>query len=548
MNNLKQIILTNEDWITERVMEYSRIHGYGKYTSTLKGAWRLAVSGLSNAILACLENSDQVPELNPDEDYRNDPLTKFGIVESQRHRRRGVTLGMFLGLTKYYRQSFIDLIQETPVPLTDKEHSLLMINRVFDRIEIAFCVEWQKAGELESERIQELQETNRAITNEKNKYLTGFESFPLPVVLLNREYRIENLNLAASQKFLGTGIPGDQYYYTLRDRYLEELKYKNSGNVQIPYFKMEPLKKLFPWLSDDLDTFISNTELRHSFEKRVETQTGVQYFNVAFSKMLDISDKFTGTLIIIDDITHLKLLQNQLIRSERLAATGQLAASIAHEINSPLQAITLKLSSLKKKYIKDHKLSENLDLLIGAFGSIEHTVKNLLDMNRPGTEFKQPVNINEIIENTVDLVQSYIKKNNIRVNLLLSPAIPTFTAFPQQLNQVLMNLINNSIEALSGISKDLTEKTQKWTGNETLNIRTTFSENCIFIDISDNGPGIPEADIEHIFDPFYTNKKTMGMGVGLSISHGIVQEHGGTIRAKNLPNGGTMFNISFPVD
>ena len=115
--------------------------------------------------------------------------------------------------------------------------------------------------------------------------------------------------------------------------------------------------------------------------------------------------------------THLKLLQTQLIRSERLAATGQLAASIAHEINSPLQAITVMLSALTQKSKDDERLNADINLLKGAFDSIRDTVKSLLDLNRPGSEQKTPTNINMIIENTVKLLKSHMKRNNIKVNL-----------------------------------------------------------------------------------------------------------------------------------
>ena len=137
-------------------------------------------------------------------------------------------------------------------------------------------------------------------------------------------------------------------------------------------------------------------------------------------------------LCVARDISDTKMLQNQLIRSERLAATGQLAASIAHEINSPLQGITALLNVLRTAYQNDNYLLQKLDLIKNAFGSIRDTVKNLIDLNRPGKERKQPVDINQVIENTVALVRSHLKKNLINIRLDLAADSSKMTASPSR--------------------------------------------------------------------------------------------------------------------
>jgi signal transduction histidine kinase len=252
-------------------------------------------------------------------------------------------------------------------------------------------------------------------------------------------------------------------------------------------------------------------------------------------------------LWVARDITHTKLLQNQLIRSERLAATGQLAASIAHEINSPLQGITALLNVIQTSYEKDHELLKKLDLVKSAFSSIRDTVRNLIDLNRPGTEKKQLVDINPIIENTTALVRSYLKKNRITINLNLDADQRTIDGSPQQLGQVFMNLINNSVESITNdpLFPEKLEKSPTYSGQITIN--TYNHQNNIVFQIKDSGPGISENDLDHIFDPFYTSKKTMGMGVGLSICHGIIEDHKGVIMAENEADGGAVFSISLPV-
>ena len=110
MESLKQLLESNEDWLMERILAYAIKYGYAAYTSTLKEPWRLSISGITASILDGIDRYNDVPEIGPEEDFSRDPVAIFGMVEAQRHRERGVSLSMFLGLMKYYRQAYIDLI------------------------------------------------------------------------------------------------------------------------------------------------------------------------------------------------------------------------------------------------------------------------------------------------------------------------------------------------------------------------------------------------------------------------------------------------------
>lgn len=257
------------------------------------------------------------------------------------------------------------------------------------------------------------------------------------------------------------------------------------------------------------------------------------------SPLTDTEGRFEGVLVYDLDITRIKMLREQLIRSERLAATGQLAASIAHEVNSPLQGVIGLIQLLKKSYPHDVSLMNNLSMLEGAFDSIRATVKYLLDLNRPGTQEKQAVDINHIISKTVKLLRSYFLKNRITVKLQLDDQLELISGSPQELNQVLMNLINNAVEAVSGLTRRQIKQGE-------IEIKTYNRDNRVLIEVSDNGPGISEQDLDHIFAPFYTRKKKMGMGIGLSICHRIIQEHRGTLSAGNTPHSGVAFKIELP--
>jgi PAS domain S-box-containing protein len=250
------------------------------------------------------------------------------------------------------------------------------------------------------------------------------------------------------------------------------------------------------------------------------------------------------------DITERKTFQDKLIRSERLAATGQLAASIAHEINSPLQGVAALLSVIKARRPEDEEMHQNVDLIKGAFDSIRDTVRKLLDLNRPGREVKQVMDLNRIVADTLDLVRGHLRRYKVKVSLDLADDLPFLIASAQQIGQVVLNLVNNAVEAMTGISThDTAMKQQTIFGGE-IQVRTWLSAagDSVCLQIADNGPGISSEDLERIFDPFYTRKKTMGMGVGLSICHGIIEEHHGGINVTSGPEGGAIFTISLPVE
>jgi PAS domain S-box-containing protein len=255
-------------------------------------------------------------------------------------------------------------------------------------------------------------------------------------------------------------------------------------------------------------------------------------------------DGSISAMVIYRDITVRKQLQMQLLRSDRLSATGQLAATIAHEINSPLQGITSLLNSIERTHTNDESLLEKLSLVRRGFMSIRDTVKKLLDLNRPGKEARQSANINRIITDTAGLMKSHLEKNQVKTILNLSSTIPEITGSPQQLGQVFMNLISNAVEAMAGISKSKDGSKTRETTERKVTVTSNFREGHIIIEVADTGPGISEEDMEHIFDPFYTRKKEMGMGIGLSLCHSIIEDHNGTISAKNASEGGAVLTIT----
>ena len=306
MEILRDLLKNNEDWLMERTLDYAKARGYAAYTSTLKEPWRLSISGLTASIVEAVSIGSDIPEMGPDLDFTSSPIALFGIVEAQRHRERGIDLGMFLGLFKYYRQAYLDLINSQDLSRPVNEELSLFVTRVFDHLEIGFCLEW--SGGDNNRVIHEMQVSNRSMTNEKNKYLTIFESIPNPVVILNRGKKIDNMNLAAARFFKEGVAAGAQYYCLARDRQLEmELCLDEAGEGFDPScLAGQGLSSMLPWLEREVDEFYNGESSSVNFEKTVGQGESRVVYRVKLSKSLDISAKFDGILIILEDITTLK--------------------------------------------------------------------------------------------------------------------------------------------------------------------------------------------------------------------------------------------------
>lgn len=308
LKNLKELILNHEDWLMQRVLQYARERNYIKYTSTLAEAWRISVANLSQAIVTAVETDPQPPELGPDDDYTQDPIASFGVQEAQKHRARGLTISMFMSLMKYYRQSYLDLIEQSGFGPKTRKHYRYFVERCFDHIELGFCTEW--AAATENEQLEALQAANRSMTNEKNKYLTIFESLHDPAILLDQNNRVINMNHAAATLFTGTSIPGDIYY---DQHYTAET---------------------VPWLAEELAALAISEEPKFSCEKTFETPEGLRSFDVKLERMLDVSEKFSGTVVLLYDLTERK-------RAAVMEERERLARDLHDSITQSLYSLTL---------------------------------------------------------------------------------------------------------------------------------------------------------------------------------------------------------------
>lgn len=232
----------------------------------------------------------------------------------------------------------------------------------------------------------------------------------------------------------------------------------------------------------------------------------------------------------------LEKAQMQLLQSEKMASLGKLAAGVAHQLNNPLGGITLFTKLILEDYELEDEAREDLNRILKDAQRCRDTVKELLEFARQTRYNIQPHNINEAISRTLFLLENQVIFQNIEIKKELADALPLVPTDIQQMNHVFMNIILNAADAMDGKGK-LTVKTGEVPG-----------KNIIRIEISDTGHGISEDILQHIFEPFFTTKEEgKGTGLGLSLVYGIIESHGGNIRAKSEPGEGTTFIIDLPL-
>ncbi len=235
-------------------------------------------------------------------------------------------------------------------------------------------------------------------------------------------------------------------------------------------------------------------------------------------------------------------LNARLIQSDKLAALGKMATGIAHEINNPLAVIGEKAGWMKDLLAEEEfQHSENMKEFATSIAKIEEHVErarkithNMLGFARRMEPRLDDVDVNRVLDQTVELLENHARINNIKIRKVFSPDLPVIANDQSQLQQVFLNLLNNAIDA---IEKD------GW-----IEIKTANEEAQIVIRITDNGPGISEENLKKVFDPFYTTKKTgKGTGLGLSIIYGIVENMKGSIKLESKEGEGTTAIVKLPI-
>ncbi|MBC8209212.1 MAG: PAS domain-containing protein [Desulfobulbaceae bacterium] len=308
-----------------------------------------------------------------------------------------------------------------------------------------------------------------------------------------------------------------------------------------------------------VDLFLHEEELDHYFDSMlkdgfirdqevefVKADGSVLYVHVSANGVFDESGKFTGCEGIAKDLTRVKLMMGQLAGSEKMASVGQMAAGVAHEINTPLGVILGYAQLMMDDFDSDTEERQNLEVIERQTKACRKIVADLLKFSRQSESAREQLSLNEVIGDVMAVTEHTLNMNHITVHRDLEPDLPLVIGDAEKLRQVLVNFINNAHHAME----------ESGGGDLYLETRTLPASNEVAVMVRDTGHGIPEKIRAQIFDPFFTTKSVgKGTGLGLSVSYGIIQEHGGRIEVvspamKDLideQSPGTAFHVYLPI-
>jgi PAS domain S-box-containing protein len=306
--------------------------------------------------------------------------------------------------------------------------------------------------------------------------------------------------------------------------------YKKEALIGRPYLTLLSKRHRGRRLKTTLDI-----GAKQVYEVEVVTQSGqTREVTVSVSPLRDPEGEILGVLGIARDITETKKLEQQIRNSEKLASVGKLAAGVAHEINNPLGGILNCLYNIRHGTVPPTREEEYLASMEDGLRRVQKIVRQLLDFSQQHEPELSLADINSVVERVLVLTTHLFTSNQIQLIKELGVDLPVLMIDRHMIEQVLMNLVLNAIQATKP--------------GGAITIRTRVTESHCVVEIEDTGCGIPASVLSRIFDPFFTTKGTgEGTGLGLSVSLGIVERHGGQILVDSEVGKGTMFTVCLPL-
>jgi signal transduction histidine kinase len=260
------------------------------------------------------------------------------------------------------------------------------------------------------------------------------------------------------------------------------------------------------------------------------------------SPVVDQSGKIVGYFGVHRDITEQKHLEQQLFKAQRMESIGTLAAGIAHEVGNPLTSIS-SLVQVVQRTSQDDFTKEKLELIKHQVTRISKIIRDLVDFSRPSAYEVQLTDVNKCVRQAVDIVRVGKKSRAIRFDLNLDSGIPSLHLVPDQVEQVLINILLNAADSVFDFQQH-----QAVSREGVVSVTTRINAQHLEIIIADNGKGMTDDEVEKIFEPFFTTKGVgEGSGLGLWVSYGIVKSFHGQIKVHSTVGEGATFTILLPV-
>jgi PAS domain S-box-containing protein len=361
--------------------------------------------------------------------------------------------------------------------------------------------------------ITERKSAEEALRVSDSKFRGLFESAPEAIVVVDKTGAITLVNAQTEKMFGYTRIE-------LVDKSVETL----LPNILHKFDILQQAVRYFQRSEHEEDVDTSLTGVRRNGRE----------FPISVKLSPLMTDEGISITIIIRDLSEQQKAQEEVVRAARLAVLGQMAAALAHELNNPLQIIQGYLDIVLDFAIEPDEREKYLHIVRQQIERLHSATDNILNYAKPKKKPQQPVALVDLINQVLALTAKQLEQRQIRVVLNLQEVPPVLIA-TDPLTQVFLNLVINAVE--STVNED----------DRLLQIDLGANEdNQVFVSFTSNGPAIPEEDLPHIFEPFYTTKSE-GSGLGLWVSRNLVEQYDGKLRVKNLMDGkGVVFTVSFP--
>ena len=360
------------------------------------------------------------------------------------------------------------------------------------------------------EKVVELEEARGAVLFERNKLTSIIECMQEGVIFVDNKNHVSLFNKAGQQ------IQKEQFGL-------------DTEAIQSPAADGVLLQ-----IAEDLSK-------GHAAIEQQSLQIKEKFFENTYAAVRDRNDNYLGTVLVCRDVTDRKRMEQQMIQSEKMAAIGELAAGVAHEINNPLDGLLNCILRIRRDPLNERQTKEYLGLMEEALRRIETTVGQLLNFSRQRDLALTSVSLNEVVSEVVGLIAYSAEEKGIQIEKHFQKDLDLIRGDKHLLEQVVLNLALNAIGAMpdGGV---LTFTTGE------IEFDALLGKAAAFIQVADTGIGIPKSVQDRIFDPFYTTKITeKGTGLGLSVSNRIVRQHEGVIEFDSEVEQGSVFTVKLPI-
>ncbi|MEM1077232.1 MAG: ATP-binding protein [Pseudomonadota bacterium] len=497
--------------LVDQSIEIAKLNGYAPFTTTIRAAWVEAILSVTESLGTYLrDRPGAAPGPQAALDYRTDPRFARMRRIARRHRSLGITMPMYVGLFKHFRNLYIRELTDLPDPipegLTDR------VRDFFDETELSISADWHNSDD--NVRLRELQERARAITLDKDRYFAIFESLRTPAFLLDKSFNLLNANEAAAETFLGEMEAGEIIYLRL-------MRQKKNALQEVIDQTIEAMTET------DRSVWLS-------------TLTGARCFDVRMRGLHDAVDNTSiGHVMLLSDVTEHRRAAERAEQSER--GMSRFLATMSHEIRTPLHSV---LGATELLRTADTATAQSyLDLIETAGQTLLQTLSNVLDYSKLANDPPEPrvttLDLAQVLTTYERIATVGQGRESANLSLEIAGDLPRWVRIDwAMVQQVLSNLISNAIRVDNG--RGVVVSIQ----------RCSSDAPALRFEVRDHGPGLPQADAEALLKPWENTSAretgSGGAGLGLAIAHHLVDAMHGRIGYRNRERGAVVwFEIPF---